>query len=194
MALLVSCVSTPAPSHFRDVWNIQCGDYGGTAFVVAAENSELLLLTAFHVIDPIGPLTAECWDGRQLTDGKLLIAWEAEDLAIVSFPDTTGTQSTPFSFGTRLQMGQRVTIPSYPSPTFLFFITQGIVSQRGYCSADAFPGSSGAPVLNRAGQVVGVVNGIVNGPISWMVRFQPTARAQLPKRIAQLLASAHQGR
>lgn len=170
------------------------------AFVGKRDNSELLFLTAWHVVKPMSPMTATCWDGRALIGGRVIHAWKANDIALLAFPAPDHFQTLPLPIATeRPRAGDRVIVPSYPAPTGEFFITEGRVSGPGNMSADVWPGSSGAPVLNDRGEVVGVVRAVVvwqNRPITWQARFQPLApiAVRLRERIERQPAASHQER
>jgi S1-C subfamily serine protease len=124
------------------------------------------LATCRHVIDSdrIIGLTVMTRDGQVCPVRQVLAVHTNLDLAILQ---VQGTGFTPLSLAPNVRQGAPVWVLSHPFPNY-YMLTSGIVS--GYymlespganvtmfcTTADFADGSSGGPVLNESGAVVGV--------------------------------------
>lgn len=129
-------------------------------------NADGVIATNYHVADKpdnkaFAVMTA---DGEIHPVKQILAADEDEDIAILKI-DTVGLK--PLAIVADEPVGSPVSVISNPSKN-LFMMTQGHVSaylkstdndeiDRMYITADFGLGSSGGPVLNRAGNVVAMV-------------------------------------
>jgi S1-C subfamily serine protease len=127
-------------------------------------------VTCYHVVNvPESPtLIAMTGDGRFVAVKEVLAANRHTDVALLRL-DGTNFTALPLDF--EAPVGSRVRVLSHPDDHF-FTLTEGMVSR--YVSlpperaaggvtfmavtADFGAGSSGAPVFNERGGVVGVVN------------------------------------
>ncbi len=127
-------------------------------------------VTCYHVVDVPGSptLIAMTGDGRIVAVKEVLAANPHTDIALVRL-DGTNFTALPLDF--EAPVGSTVRVLSHPDDHF-FTLTEGLVSR--YVSlplervpgevtfmavtADFGSGSSGAPVFNERGGVVGVVN------------------------------------
>ncbi|HTS15615.1 MAG TPA: trypsin-like peptidase domain-containing protein [Candidatus Sulfotelmatobacter sp.] len=126
------------------------------------------ILTNRHVVDGASSLTVQLADGRSF-QGTVYGESSTTDLAIVKV-DATGLPTATAGDSTTLVVGQRVVAIGDPLGDFQSTVTSGIVSglQRsidvenehltGLIQTDAAinPGNSGGPLLDTAGQVVGI--------------------------------------
>ena len=126
------------------------------------------LVTCWHVInsDKLIGLTVLTRDGRVCPISKVLAVNPNSDLAILQ---VEGTGFTPLPVATSARKGSSVWVLGHPFPWY-YMLTSGIVSgyysrTQGqnevlflYITADFAAGSSGAPVLNPSGAVVGVAH------------------------------------
>lgn len=136
-----------------------------TGFVISATGA---IATNYHVIDnpdkeTIVVMTA---DGQVLPVRRVLAASRADDLAIVKV-EAAGLVPLPIAAVSE-PVGSRIGVISHPSQRFYCY-TNGIVSRYMKMkphdeqvdgmtiTADYARGSSGAPVLNMNGEVVGIV-------------------------------------
>ena len=126
--------------------------------------------TCYHVVNvPESPtLIAMTGDGRIVAVKEVLAANPHTDLAILQLD---GSGFTPLPLDTNAPAGSIVRVLSHPDDHF-FTITEGIVSRYVALplekapgevtfmaiTADFGAGSSGAPVFNEGGGVVGLVN------------------------------------
>ena len=149
-----------------------------SAFVIGQDG---IIVTNYHVLEKedgeiLGAMDAE---GTVYGVEKVLAANREDDLVILKLRDA---KLIPMSLGKPANVGSDVWVISHPNRK-LYMMTKGMVSRyniildknrkpgrRMSITADYAKGSSGAPVFNRKGQVVGVVSStnsiyynIVNG-------------------------------
>jgi S1-C subfamily serine protease len=143
----------------------------GTGVVVNAEGA---ILTALHVVSGGGTIEVLFADGTRAT-GQVARARDAEDIAVVTV-DRLPQVVVPAVLGGGVQVGDAV----YPVGNPLGLqgsLSAGVVSSLGrnvrtedgrtlanliQFDAAVNPGNSGGPLLNRNGQVVGIVTGLAN--------------------------------
>ena len=126
-----------------------------------------LLVTNAHVVEDADWLQVRLADGRRFT-GRVVGLDARVDLALVRIDGATGLPTLPLGDSNRLRVGEFVMALGHP-----FGLEQsvsfGIVSRKGaplvvaapgfdWIQTDAAvnPGNSGGPLVNMAGQVVGV--------------------------------------
>ena len=149
-----------------------------SAFAIGKEG---IIVTNHHVLekDDGEILGAMDYRGNVYSIEKVLAANEEDDLAILKLRNA---ELTPMALGKPANVGSDVWVISHPDRK-MYMMTKGMVSRynmildknrkpgrRMSITADYAKGSSGAPVFNRKGQVVGVVSStnsiyynIVNG-------------------------------
>jgi len=142
----------------------------GSGFVYDANG---YILTNYHVISGASAISVTLADGRTF-DGTVVQADASADLAIVKI-DATGLPVAAIGSGSDLKVGQLVVAIGDPLGQFANTVTTGIVSGldrqitagdsprnaeqlRGLIQTDAAinSGNSGGPLVNAAGQVVGI--------------------------------------
>ena len=137
-----------------------------SAFAIGKEG---IIVTNYHVLEKddgeiLGAMDAE---GTVYGVEKVLAANREDDLVILKLRDA---KLIPMSLGKPANVGSDVWVISHPNRK-LYMMTKGMVSRyqmilksgqkpgrRMSITADYAKGSSGAPVFNRKGQVVGVVS------------------------------------
>ena len=131
-------------------------------------NSAGWILTNRHVVDGATNLSVQLTDGRTFT-GTVYGESSTSDLAIVKI-DATGLPTAAVGDSTQLVVGQRVIAIGDPLGDFQSTVTTGIVSGlnrsidvenehlTGLIQTDAAinPGNSGGPLLDTAGNIVGI--------------------------------------
>lgn len=150
---------------------IQTGKGGlGTGTVVADDGS---ILTANHVVDDGGKITVTFSDGTK-SEAVLTAADPAQDIATLT-PKSLPEVLVPATLGGRVEVGAPVTVIGNPLG-LTYSVTTGIVSglDRKFGSGEnslegliqfdavANPGSSGGPLLDADGGVIGVVVAIAD--------------------------------
>ena len=126
-----------------------------------------LIVTNAHVVEDADWLQVRLADGRRFT-GKVVGQDARVDLALVRIEGATNLPTLPIGDSNRVRVGEFVLVLGHP-----FGLEQsvsfGIVSRKGapltvaapgvdFIQTDAAvnPGNSGGPLVNMAGQVVGV--------------------------------------
>jgi hypothetical protein len=140
-----------------------------TGFVISSSGA---IVTNYHVVDNPrnSALVARTADGNVLPVKRVLAANKGDDIAILQLDLDVQDQSlTPLPVARSLApVGGNVSVISHPSQRFYCY-TSGVVSRYARIhskgrlvnvmtiTADFARGSSGAPVLNANGEVVGIV-------------------------------------
>ncbi len=128
--------------------------------------AEDLLVTNYHVVNQPerSSLAVRLFDGRVFMVEEVVAASERYDLAVLRIPKT-GVK--PVALGQAAPVGAKVDLISHPNQRF-YTLTEGRVAryfimQRDRkqvsamsITADFGRGSSGGPVLNETGEVVGI--------------------------------------
>lgn len=159
-------------SHFRDIaWADLAdapgrkGSGGGTAsgsgFVVNARGD---VMTNAHVVDGCSKITI-----RGIGPARVLAADSAIDVAALSVEGAAGRPYARFDGARIARLGEEVVVFGFPLSQFLSStgnLTTGNLSalagagndtSQYQISAPVQPGSSGGPLLNRSGNVLGLV-------------------------------------
>jgi S1-C subfamily serine protease len=153
------------------------GPFGGTATGVGTGivlTADGYALTNRHVVEGSTSLTATMADGTEYPASVVTVS-DTQDLALVKI-DATGLKPATIGSSAGIQVGQTAIAIGSPLGTYTETVTKGIVSAldrtitvqddqtgrpvtlKGLIQTDAAinPGNSGGPLLNAAGQVVGV--------------------------------------
>ena len=143
----------------------------GTGIVLTADG---YVLTNRHVVEGSVSLTATMADGTEYPASIVTVS-DTQDLALVKI-DATGLKPAKIGDSSAIQVGQTAIAIGSPLGTYTETVTKGIVSALdrtitvqddqtgkpvtlgGLIQTDAAinPGNSGGPLLNAAGEVVGV--------------------------------------
>lgn len=153
------------------------GRFGGTATGVGTGivlTSDGYALTNRHVVEGSQSLIATMADGTEYPATVVTMS-DTEDLALVKI-DATGLQPATIGDSGAVKVGQTAIAIGSPLGTYTETVTKGIISAldrtitvqdeqtgrpvtlKGLIQTDAAinPGNSGGPLLNTAGEVVGV--------------------------------------
>jgi len=171
--LAASCSTSPCRDNvsklFPAVVRIVAGDKMGSGIMVHESG---YVLTSWHVVGEEKTAHVTLSSGVEYT-GSVLAADQARDLALIRITGGKGEYACA-SLGSSvesdgLQTGDAIAIAGYPAYTdsVLPTMSQGILcafptieSVRFIqASAQVYPGSSGGPMLNCFGEVIGIVNG-----------------------------------
>jgi S1-C subfamily serine protease len=146
----------------------------GSGVVIDSSGS---ILTSLHVVDEARTITITFADGYK-SEAEIIAAEPEKDIAVLA-PSTLPDLLIPATLGNpgALRVGDEAFVVGNPLGLYASMST-GVISgfdrsfqpingtQRldGLIQIDAAvnPGNSGGPLLNRAGQVVGIVTGLVN--------------------------------
>src|SRR5215213_9579425 len=139
----------------------------GTGFLVGPDGR---FVTNYHVIQEAARLSVRRLDGGEYQDVSLVAADPASDLALMQIPGVSGLPALRMGSDAQMEVGDRVFVMGNPlgmSGTF----TDGMVSGKRplegvamlQISAPISPGSSGGPVMNERGEVIGVATMMVMG-------------------------------
>lgn len=137
--------------------------------------SEKVVVTNHHVISGAKKIEVIIKDGNKVSTytAKMLSTDKTNDLALISIEDEnfTGIGTLPFAISTRTRdVGTSIFTMGYPMATYMgeeVKITDGIInSKTGYdgdivtyqISAPIQPGSSGGPLFDKAGYLIGITN------------------------------------
>ena len=143
----------------------------GSGIILTADG---YALTNRHVVQGSESLTATLWDGSE-HDARVVQVSDTQDLALVKI-DATNLRPATVGDSRSIEVGQTAIAIGSPLGTFTETVTKGIVSAldrsitvrddetgrptklSGLIQTDAAinPGNSGGPLLNAAGDVVGV--------------------------------------
>ncbi len=134
-----------------------------------AINSSGVIATNYHVVDNNDGATMGAMDhtGKTYAVAEVLAANKADDVALLQLRDA---RLTPLPLANKAPVGSAVNVISHPDGRY-FTMTRGDVSryflsrskgggkaERMAITADYAKGSSGAPVIDNTGAVVGMVS------------------------------------
>ena len=139
----------------------------GTGFLVSADGK---FVTNYHVIQEAARLSVKLLDGAEYRDVSLVAADPASDLALMQIPGVSGLPAMRMGSDMQMEVGDRVFVMGNPLGMGGTF-TDGMVSGKRplegvamlQISAPISPGSSGGPVMNERGEVIGVATMMVMG-------------------------------
>jgi serine protease Do len=149
----------------------------GSGFVIRSDG---MILTNYHVVRNAAKLFVNFSDGRRI-EGKIIGADEHADIAVVSV-NSGGFRAVRFGDSDRAMTGEWAIAIGNPFLTFINdahpTVTVGVVSAlnrnfapaegvyyQGMLQTDAAinPGNSGGPLVNAAGEVIGINTFIYTG-------------------------------
>ena len=167
------------PNFFNPFGSRSPSPYGrvlqgiGSGFVISPDGK---ILTNAHVVNNADTVTVNFADGRAL-DGKVLgkdpvtdiavIQVQGDNLPIVNIGDSDQVQQGQWAIaiGNPLGLEETVTV-GVISATQRFGREIGVPDKRiGFIQTDAAinPGNSGGPLLNQAGEVIGINSAVIGG-------------------------------
>ncbi len=169
------CGETPAiflPDGIEKVLDgvvtIRVGATTASGVIVSADGH---ILTAAHVVSGVNEVTVNMRSGLTLT-AEVLRADKAQDIALIRIPGL-GHRCLSLALSNIPAIGTEVFAIGTPlSEKLALSVTKGIVSGHRllsgfqYIQTDASlnPGNSGGPLINKKGQVVGIVSWKIAAP------------------------------
>lgn len=147
--------------------SVRSKDSLGTGFVIRSDG---WIATNFHVITTTTPLWAVLSDGRRFPIIDVVNASRAHDLAIVRI-EAKNLPTLPLGDSDRIRVGESVIVIGHPLG-LEDTVSNGLVSAVRHVhedlevlqiSAPIAPGSSGGPLFNERGEVIGVAAAILTG-------------------------------
>jgi serine protease Do len=136
----------------------------GSGFIV---NPQGVIVTNAHVVEGASTVQVRLFDGRRFT-GKVIGRDSRVDLALLKIDGMKDLPTLPFGDSNRLRVGEFVLALGHPFG-LEHTVSFGIVSRKGaplsvaapgfdFIQTDAAinPGNSGGPLVNMAGEVIGV--------------------------------------
>ena len=149
------------------------GEAAGSGVII---NKDGLILTNAHVIEGASAINVEFIDGRS-AQATLVGAVEARDVALIKVEGVNGLKAADLGSSSDLQVGDDVVaignalnLGDTPSVTtgIVSALGRSLQSPTGYLltaliqtDAAINPGNSGGPLVNSAGQVVGINTAIL---------------------------------
>lgn len=140
------------------------GVSAGTGCIISKDG---LILTGSHVIDGSNKIDVTTYDGK-IYAGKIISqVANNKDLALIKINTPTPLKTVSFGNSDNIKVGQKVLTIGNPFG-FSGTLTQGIISRIDYAKkkiqtdAAINPGCSGGPLLNTAGEIIGINQSIYN--------------------------------
>jgi len=143
---------------------IKDGFTAGTGCII---NENGVILTGSHVVAETKELEVTTYDGKVYKAKVLASMGKNKDLALVKIEPKEKLKTVKLGDSDELKIGQRVLTIGNPFG-FSGTLTQGIISRidyaKGRIQTDAAinPGCSGGPLVNTAGEVIGINQSIYN--------------------------------
>jgi len=140
------------------------GVSAGTGCILTKDG---IILTGSHVVEDSQNVDITMHNG-QVYKGKVIAKMEKnQDLALVKINPQSPLKTVPLGNSDNIKVGQRVLTIGNPFG-FSGTLTQGIISRIDYTKkriqtdAAINPGCSGGPLLNTAGELIGINQSIYN--------------------------------
>jgi len=157
-------VRREAPTSTDDSQEPQERRASGSGFLI---DSEGVIVTNAHVVEDVTSAQVRLFDGRRFT-GKVIGRDSRVDLALLKLDGVKGLPTLALADSNRVRVGEFVLALGHPFG-LEHTVSFGIVSRKGapltvaapgfdFIQTDAAinPGNSGGPLVNMAGQVIGV--------------------------------------
>lgn len=144
--------------------NISVGHSSGTGFLI---NSDGVIVTSSHVIDDAQEVDVTTFSGQVYKGRVLSSSKDNKDLALVKIEPKERLSVLKLADFDKIKVGQKVVAIGNPFG-FRGTMTVGIVSRIDYTKnkiqtdAAINPGSSGGPLINAKGEVIGISQSIYN--------------------------------
>ena len=168
----------------------------GSGFFIAADR----IVTNMHVIKDAGHIRIEMFDGNTSTIHNVVAVNEREDLALLQMEAPNADASILQLADSAPVEGEAIVVMSNPRGS-QWKLTQGLVGpiwefngtgNRVQITASILPGSSGGPVVNKEGHVVGIAAMHIESTddLNFAVPAESLKALQASTRIATFYPSA----
>lgn len=143
---------------------VKDGVSAGTGCIVTREG---LILTGSHVVEGAKSIEVTTYNGQTYKAKFIAKMADKKDLALLKIEPNTNLVTVSFGDSEEVKVGQKVLTIGNPFG-FSNTLTQGIISRIDYTKnrfqtdAAINPGCSGGPLLNSAGEVIGINQSIYN--------------------------------
>lgn len=140
------------------------GISSGTGIIIDPDG---IILTSSHVIQNVEKIDITFYDNTKTVATVMAIMGENNDLALLKISPTRDLPTMKLGDSTKIKVGQRVMAVGNPFG-FNGTLTTGIISRIDYdrnkiqTDAAINPGSSGGPLMNLNGEVIGINQSIYN--------------------------------
>lgn len=214
-------VQQASPAIVRIEAKGPAGEQVGTGFILDAQG---LVATNLHVIAGMADISVKLHDGSHLQVAQVINADPGRDLALIRLAATRALPSLRLGDSSKVSTGDQIVAIGNPLGVFENTVSEGLISSiREVCSAadvaaknprcpgeltflqisaPISQGSSGGPLFNLAGEVVGVTTAIISSgqlinlamPVNYLkpmiARPQPIAVAEFASRTRDLTEGA----
>lgn len=136
----------------------------GTGCIVSPDG---LILTGSHVVDDSKKIDVTTNNGKVYKAKIIAKMGKSRDLTLIKIENKQPLKTVDFGDSENIKVGQKVLAIGNPFG-FNGTLTQGIISRIDYAKnriqtdAAINPGSSGGPLLNTSGEVIGINQSIYN--------------------------------
>ncbi len=126
-----------------------------------------IILTSAHVVDSSDNVVVTIFNGQDYTAKVIKRFSENEDIILLKINTALNLKTVKFGDSEKIKVGQKVLAIGNPFG-FNGTLTQGIISRIDYAKnriqtdAAINPGSSGGPLLNINGEIIGINQAIYN--------------------------------
>lgn len=126
-----------------------------------------IILTSAHVVDVGKSVVVTTYNGQNYTAKVLKRFGENKDIALLKIDTTQELKTVKLGNSAKIKVGEKVLAIGNPFG-FSGTLTQGIISRIDYIKnriqtdAAINPGSSGGPLLNEKGEIIGINQAIYN--------------------------------
>lgn len=126
-----------------------------------------IILTSAHVIEDSKNIVVTTFNGQNYNAKILKKFGENEDIVLLKIDSPVNFKTVKFGNSEKIKVGQKVLAIGNPFG-FNGTLTQGIISRIDYTKnriqtdAAINPGSSGGPLLNKSGKIIGINQAIFN--------------------------------
>ncbi len=140
------------------------GVSAGTGCIVSSDG---VILTGSHVVEGCRTVEVTTYNGQSYDAKVISKMGKNNDLALLKIEPKSALKTVKFGDSGNIKVGQRVLAIGNPFG-FAGTLTQGIISRIDYSKnkiqtdAAINPGCSGGPLLNSAGEVIGINQSIYN--------------------------------